>query len=115
MGMTTIKGRNPSRAFLPSLNRGGPIAPQSLKTRRQGALTAGHIDTRPVDHQGRYRPLSFVSYQGVGSGGALTSSFSRTVRSSYQSALRMPTVAANPRPNIQAKYHIVLSPLSLAQ
>src|ERR1700694_3100581 len=44
----------------------------------------------------------------------MASSFSRTVRSSYQSALRIPRVAANPRPNIHAKYHIVLSPLSLS-
>jgi hypothetical protein len=48
---------------------------------------------------------------GVGIGGAEVSDFSRTVRSSYHSAFRIPAAAASPRPRIQEKYHIDTSPI----
>ena len=47
--------------------------------------------------------------QGVGSGGVSSLVAWRTVRNSYQSAFRMPTEAASPRPRNQVKYHMDVS------
>jgi hypothetical protein len=47
--------------------------------------------------------------QGVGSGGVSSFVAWRTVRNSYQSAFRMPTEAASPRPSTQVKYHMDVS------
>lgn len=53
--------------------------------------------------------------QGVGSGGVSFLVAWRTVRNSYQSAFRMPTEAASPRPRNQVKYHMDVSSVQYAE